>query len=662
MIIVPFHTRRLMLRLKFTTAGLISCFSLILCIVSNSSFAAKVVPADELKKFTSLYPNDDHVVYELNKTVKIGLDGDQLSTTYHTLENTIYLMDNARMFGNRQVYHSKTMELDKLDAYTLVPGEKKYKKVEATEFKEADFTDASIFSDDSKETHFLLPQITKGAKTHLAIDYHLTDPRMLPMLMFSPYRRVHKAVLTVEVEDGVNVEITPFNLVEKDYQYTETMKGKTKIMVWTFENPTKFKSEGGAPGVRHFAQQLGIRVKSYQTSNGEEKVLGDLDDLHNWYCSFVSRTKEEFGSLQAISDSIVGNETEQYEKARKIYQWVQNNIRYIAFEEGDKGLMPAKATEVCDKRFGDCKGMSNALYQLLRAQGIDAHLAWVGTRDLPFSYYEFPTPNVDNHMICVATIDGQHVIMDGTNSKVPFGMVTPFIQGKEILVNNECEGYEIIKAPIISSDQNLIEQDITINLLGDTVQGTGKLSFYGYSAMAIKERFKLGPKKDWIEEFKGVLLLASNKFLLDSIEILNFDQPDQPLVFNYKFRLPNYATSVDDEVYLNLALDKLDLPEKLEEDRKLPVEWRFTYETAMTVTLENHDGFDLTSLPKGSSVEHPNFGHRISYQKSDGKVVRTSSQKMNTIVLDPAEFEAYNQYVTTQRKACAEQIVLKKIQ
>ena len=127
-----------------------------------------------------------------------------------------------------------------------------------------------------------------------------------------------------------------------------------------------------------------------------------------------------------------------------IFNWVQDNIRYIAFEDGLGGFIPRDAASVCNKRYGDCKDMANLLFEMLNHAGIEAYRAWIGTRNRPYKYKEVPTPMVDNHMITAVIIDGETIFLDATDSYVPFGLPSAFTQTKEALLGIDENSYNIV--------------------------------------------------------------------------------------------------------------------------------------------------------------------------------------------------------------------------
>ena len=115
-------------------------------------------------------------------------------------------------------------------------------------------------------------------------------------------------------------------------------------------------------------------------------------------------------------DSLLAEITEgcrtDMEKIRNTYAWVQQNIRYIAFEAGILGHKPDTPAEVLRKRYGDCKGMAILLRTLLKAQGFDARLTDIGTVDIPYRMSEIATLASVNHMICSLIYQGKTYYLD----------------------------------------------------------------------------------------------------------------------------------------------------------------------------------------------------------------------------------------------------------
>jgi hypothetical protein len=76
-------------------------------------------------------------------------------------------------------------------------------------------------------------------------------------------------------------------------------------------------------------------------------------------CFFSELSKNDTKSLQTILNQLVAGKSSDEEKVKSIYYWVQDNIRYIAFEEVIAGFKPEAAQTVFSNKYGDCKGMAN---------------------------------------------------------------------------------------------------------------------------------------------------------------------------------------------------------------------------------------------------------------------------------------------------------------
>jgi len=63
----------------------------------------------------------------------------------------------------------------------------------------------------------------------------------------------------------------------------------------------------------------------------------------------------------------------QEKKAKAIYEYVQNNTRYISVQIGLGGWKPISAKEVDDKKYGDCKGLTNYTKALLNLVDIESN-------------------------------------------------------------------------------------------------------------------------------------------------------------------------------------------------------------------------------------------------------------------------------------------------
>ncbi len=117
------------------------------------------------------------------------------------------------------------------------------------------------------------------------------------------------------------------------------------------------------------------------------------------------------GNYQPLLKQIPGIDTAKNasQKLRLITDFVQNDIRYLGFEDGRNGYIPTAPEEVMNQRFGDCKGKSYLLCALFSAVGYDAYPVLVNT-SLTKSVDEYTiSPFQFNH--CVVALQDQRELV-----------------------------------------------------------------------------------------------------------------------------------------------------------------------------------------------------------------------------------------------------------
>lgn len=616
-------------------------------------------PIAEYTRLREKYPKADVVCTAYDNTMELKLKEGKLMVNYETREEFFYLTDNNSGYSKRSFHVSSMYKLNSYSATLFSPAGNKYRKSEVTEFTSNDFTNDHIFYDDSKELAFMFPQIIKGAKTQIYNGYQITDAHFLPKMALSPFLDYDQFTYTVKVQDGIDISVDTFFTSVLNLKQTQVKKGGFTIYTWSGPSPKTHEYENDGPNRNYFAPQIIVRIKQYHNGTENIKVLSDLNDLYQWNCDFVKQSKEEAASFKSLSDSIVGKEQDPAKKASLLFGWVQSNIRYIALEFGYDGFIPAKASVVCKERYGDCKGISNLLYNLLRSQGLDAHLVWIGTRDIPYKYSQLTSSSISNHMITALRLNNSWIFLDGTANNLPFGLPSPFIQGKEAMISFEnCEKYELANVEIVPEQVNNMHDSCYTRLDGRTLRGEGIASLYGYKKMAFADKLTERNYRVILNQCRAYLLKGSNRFVLDTVWLENLDERNKPLVIHYKFNIPDYAILVDNEYYINPNLDRLGISEKIDMKRNVPVEYRFLAREENINVLEIPAGKKLSLMPANTTWREGAFTFENQFELKNNQLVRKQLMVRTCMSIPLSEFKTFNTLVDTMLKSYSEQITL----
>jgi len=188
---------------------------------------------------------------------------------------------------------------------------------------------------------------------------------------------------------------------------TESFKNDNRILTfmwqsWIPQKNTKlFIKKNCAPGIIANSPNL------FSDSQLDWKHFGDK------YLEIIAHRFDD-PILEEIAPNIVQDCSNELEKMQAIVYWCKKNIRYeqVYMEKGQ--FIPNTITDILNRKFGDCKDYSLAIYCLAREVGLKPNLAlcFVG-KDVEFGY-NIPRAQF-NHMIVYWNYHGQDYWFDGTN-------------------------------------------------------------------------------------------------------------------------------------------------------------------------------------------------------------------------------------------------------
>lgn len=613
------------------------------------------------EEYRMRFPNEIAAYLQFNREVHIKVVDDTLSVTEENSYDLLHLKPNSKGLAKDKVYISEFRQLVGIDAKTLVPNKNKYKEIPVTQFTEKDEQSSGIFYDDSKSKSFVFPAVEPGVRTVSREKIDIKDPHFVSPFYFASHLPVSSMKVTIITDKNVELNYKLFNEEALAISFDKKEKGDEIIYTWKATNLEGYELESEAPKASYFLPHLAYYVGKY-TVNGETKnLLSSLDDLYGWYSGLTCNVnKEENSELKAIVDKLVEEGDTEEEKVKKIFYWVQENIKYIAFEDGMRGFIPHNSGYVNEKRYGDCKDMASITNDMLRMAGIKSYLTWIGSRDIPYSYSELPTPMVDNHMIVTYEKDGEYIFLDATSSDTRYGMPSSFIQGKEALLAVDADEYKVAKVPVMDKSINVYADTTRVKIEGEVIKGTGTMAIKGYPRVFNSYRFT-GKNDDREKKYiKSLLQKGNNKFFVDEYKLANLEDKDMPMVVNYEYRIKDYFNRISDEIYIDPSLKKPLLNAKIEEDRKLAIENDFKYTNRQVTIFELPEGYKVEYLPPNASFTHDYFGFDITYRKEDGKVYQELSVYMNYLLLEKESFEDWNKMIKQLSEAYREALILSK--
>jgi len=608
------------------------------------------------------FSGEDFIYLKRHEHIDIKLNKGDFNIIKSFSEQGKFLTAKKLYFANESLSFDSFTVIEDIKAFTYLPEEDKKVEVDYIETKRA--FDNGIFYSDQESKNFTFPAVKAGAETHLEYKEIIKDPRFLGLFRFGTFVPTESTKLSIEFPKNVSIGYIDFNTKNYPIDFKEEIIGNNKVYTWSLSNIKGFQGEAQSESVLYYLPHIILYIKSYEEKGKTNNVLNDVNDLYKWYASLVDRIDEkELKKVHVIADDITKSLTNQKEQAEAIFNWVQDNITYVAFEDGLGGFIPRSASSVSDKRYGDCKDMANLLYEMLNHVGIESYRTWIGTRDRPYSYLEVPTPMVDNHMINTAIVENDTIFLDATDSYVPYGMPSAFIQTKEALLGLNDKEFKLIKVPIQGMDKNVSEIKSILTMEGDVVKVDETRSLTGYEKVDFISDYTYKKDDKTEEEYLNTTLaLGNNKTSYTNITKENFDNKNTPLLLNYNLSIDSYVKSVANKTYINLNIDRTLSQSKIDiEDRKFSKKIDYKFKKNFVTTFKIPEGFKASDIPDVLSYDNPKFGFNISYSQEGYIITQHKFIYINTLSVNNREFETWNDFIKSLTRAYKKSITIEKI-
>lgn len=629
-----------------------------ICLLFLAPLFAQAQSVEEIQK---IFPGEEAVMLNASMQYTISIKDNKPYVESEENQQIKYLSSQAAGYMTRYGFvHSDFQQVIKYEAFTITADNKKLK---VNDYKTNDMKDGSVFYDDVKQTSFDFPAIAPGCVGSLQVSRVHKEAHLLSPFFFSAGIPVLNSELKIKFPKEIKMKYQLLGTDTAAIQVTkETRRGENTYTFRCINIPAS-KKYGDAPDNSWYANHVVFCIEAYTNDKGENvPFLSTLDDLYRISYGYIKDVNKEITpATKAVVDSCIKNVSSDEQKARNIYRWVQQHIKYVAFEEGMEGFVPRDANLVCNRRFGDCKDMASILTLMLRQAGLQAYFTWIGTRNLAYKFTETPLPMVSNHMICTLLLNGKYIFLDGTHPTCIFGIPPDGIQDKEAMIAINEKEYKILKVPVADKTSNVLTDSTFLDLSDNKViQGKIKLYNRGYFSMDEHARLMYADESNLKQRWRNKLSRGSNKFQLDSLNIVN-DGDLTKFNVSAAFSLPDYAKKIGDEWYINLNLFKFYEHEEIDyPKRKMPIEYDYKYTKAYVTTLTIPAGYHVGYMPPNKTFHNDIWGFSLQYQQQGNKLILTQEFDNNSLLLQPSQFSDWNKVLENLFPQYKETIILSK--
>jgi hypothetical protein len=459
---------------------------------------------------------------------------------------------------------------------------------------------------------------------------------------------------TVTVPPGLDIRHRSVNL---DLVPTVQSVNEKKIYTWEVKNiiAKKMQDNGYAAGYYYPRIEVAPNRFEYDNYAGSFSTWNEFAkwnySLYQEKTPFSERRKTEIKALVNESSSI-------QEKINILYNYLQSNMRYVSVQFGIGGFKPFTVKYVDEKKYGDCKALSNYMRYLLDVVGIQSYpvLISAGYNAAPIDPV-FPKTTFNHVILCVPNkIDS--IWLECTSNDNEAGFLGSFTEERLGLLLTE-NGGSLVMTPASRYESNLLSSYSEI-FLDEGGGAKTQTRFYATGDIA----FEFGQIKNLDPaDMKQALTSYMNYKSADVFETSEYRDSSRGRVFSINFEFQKlYAFKAGSKFFFPQKLNKNFFEALKDEKREYDYLFEYPYQKTDTTVFHLPKNFVADELPSQTELSN----EVASYKKeviaeSSGKLKIITSLSLKKRIITPNQYEKLLDFFTEVRQYEDQNIVLKNL-
>ncbi len=640
--------------MKIPVKSIIFC----LILVSNSWAQKSIDPTIEdiafAKKTREKYIKDDVAILESKEEISFEVNKKDSKVVVNSSLKELLMNINTRADIQKYEFYNGESSIEKFkltyrnnrDAYFFV--------------KDEYYKDQDLFYNDARVQYMKIDFPVQGYSYNFELEKIYKDIKYFTSIYFNDEFPVLSKEIVIVVPNWLNLELKEFNFEGNKITKTKVDNPRDETTTYTYKmiDIPGVSKEENAPGRSYIYPHIVVIAKSFSLRENQITLFSTTADLYKWYKSLLNQMKDDTSVMKEKVVELTSKAKSDEEKIKNIYYWVQDNIRYIAFEDGIAGFKPDESNNVFTKRYGDCKGMGNLTKQMLKLAGFDARVTWIGTKHIAYDYTT-PSLSVDNHMICTLFHKGKKYYLDGTEKYNSFGEYAERIQNKEVMIEDG-EKFIIDKVPSSSAEVNKETYKANFTIENEKLVGVCNRTAVGESRSEFLYRFNSFETNKKGETLERYLSNYDKNIQVDNIKTSDLKNRDIKLTMDYSTTISNKVSSFDNDIYVDLDNRKEYKGMELK-DRKFNYQFDYKENFESDVTLAIPMGYKVTKLPENFEIKEENFTISIKFEQTPKEIIYKKLFVFKNGEINTKQLTKWNESIKKLNTVYNQQITLSKV-
>ncbi|PWI29529.1 hypothetical protein DI383_11315 [Flavobacteriaceae bacterium LYZ1037] len=534
-------------------------------------------------------------------------------------------------------HYDENINIQDLEARVYDSSGKEIKKFRKNDFKDVSAVPGGTLYSDSRVKYLDYTPISYPYTLLFETKVVYNSTAFIPS-----WRPIEGYYISTENAEYKITNSTQIPLKIKTSNFEEYAIEKVSDYHFIAKNLKSIEPESFSPDFKTFAPYLKAVLTEFDME-GVKGVNNTWEDFGLWMNDkLIADTQELPQNVKNTIHQLTLNANSDVEKAKIVYQYMQDKTRYISVQVGIGGWKPMLAEDVDRLAYGDCKALTNYTQALLKEVGIASYYTIIYGDDKLLDIDRDFSATQGNHAILCLPNNDDYIWLECTSKTSPFGYNANFTDDREALIITP-EGGKIVRTKVYHAAENLQEMlanifiDATGTVLGEIkIQSKGAQygDHEGIQNKTIKEQELYYKNNFWDD--------------LNNLEILkmNFNNNKDSIVFteDVNVKISKYGSKAGERLLFQPnVFNKLTVTPPRYKNRKLPfvIERGFTdkdtyqikYPNSLQVeaikkpvSIQNKFGSYILSISTTNNIisyKREFILHKGSYSKEDYQEFRT---------------------------------------
>jgi transglutaminase-like putative cysteine protease len=541
-----------------------------------------------------------------------------------------------------------------LDAYASYDKSTKIRNLEVTiynalgseikTFKERDFMDVSAVSSVSLYTDNRVKYLEYTPSSYpvtIRFEKETKTSNTAFIKSFTPYTNYYQSIKSSTFRIENNSEIVLRSSENGFMEGVSIENDNPNLLTYSVSNLPSISREVYSPSFETFTPKVMFALQTFELE-GEKGEVSNWQEFGLWQHENLLKGLDELPESTISEIKLLTQNLETtIEKAKAIYEYVQNNTRYISVQIGLGGWKPISAKEVDDKKYGDCKGLTNYTKALLNLVDIESNYCVVYSGSEIQDISEDFTSMQGNHVILnIPQENDEDIWLECTSQDMPFNFLGTFTDDRKVLAVNPTGG-EILRTPAYTEKDNYQKTTAEINIIEKAITANVNIKTRGTQ---YDNRYSLGGENE--KNIKSHYLSYWNNLKEMTLISHEFSNNKEDVTFFEKVELKaeNYVKIYGNDLILDVnPFNKfqVNLPNYKVRQTPFNVSRGFVDEDEFTFNLEN---LAVDTELKDISLDSEFGSYQLSFELKGNVLIVKRYFKLNKNNYQKSDYEKFVEF------------------